>query len=66
MFTLDTALQLLRLAAGAPPVVKAIYESAKAVLTDTDQEHLKQVYDAEYARAVQNHDELQAAAVQPE
>jgi hypothetical protein len=66
MFNLETAAQLLKLAAGAPPVVKAIYDSAKAVLTETDQARLKELYDAEYARAVQNHEELQAAAVQPE
>lgn len=66
MFTLGTALQLMQLAAGAPPVVKAIYDSAKALLGETDQARLQEVYDAEYARAVQMHAELQAAPVQGE
>jgi hypothetical protein len=65
MFTLGTALQLMQLAAAAPPVVKAIYDSAKALLHETDQARLKEVYDAEYARAVADHEELQATPVQP-
>jgi hypothetical protein len=66
MFTLQTALQLMQLAAGAPPVVKAIYDSAKLLLGDSDQATLQARYDAEYAAAVQNHEELQATPVQPE
>lgn len=65
MITISTVLQLIRLAEGAAPVIQAIYDSAKPLLSGADQAELQKAYDAAFERAKGYHEELQGEPIKP-
>lgn len=66
MFTLETALKLMQLAATATPMLEAIYKAAQPLLHESDQDALKAAYEAEMVRSAAFAAELQAEPIQPE
>lgn len=60
MKLLDFAIQAMNaVVPGGPDMVKAIYDQAKPLFDGSDQDTLKEAYDAAWAGAQQDHADLQ-------